>query len=100
MNTTNNTMKTNTEVSTSSETTTALAQPGRGGRRTAGGLKVLVTILSLTALALAYRAADEAVALYGVLDKIQASLAFEQSMKEQAAANRQISETNPAIAGL
>ena len=100
MDTNNNNMKTNTEVSTNSETTIAPAQPGRGERRAAGGLKVLVTILSLTALALSYRAANEAVALYGILDKIQAALANEQSMKGQAAANRQISETKPAIAGL
>jgi hypothetical protein len=91
-----NNMKTNTETSTNSDLNIPPAAP----RRAANSLKAVVVILSLTALCLSYRAANEAIDLYGVLDKVQTTLNNEQSVKAQATATVQISETKPSVAGL
>ncbi|HEX5220841.1 MAG TPA: hypothetical protein VFZ59_14830 [Verrucomicrobiae bacterium] len=63
-------------------------------------LKSLVVALSMLALGLSYRAAAEAVALYGVLEKVQAALAAEQGAWAQSAEPIQISETKPSVSGL
>ena len=90
-------MKTNTETNMTTESNSL---PAPGVDRRGKGLKVAVIILSLTALCLSYRAASEAVALYGVLEKVQASFAAEQSIKAQATMHVQISETKSPVAGL
>jgi hypothetical protein len=92
-----NNMKTNIETNITTATN-SMQTPGISRR--GAGLKAVVIILSVTALCLSYRAANEAVALYGVLDKVQATLANEQSMQAQAAAHVQISETKTSVAGL
>ena len=94
-----NTMKMNTEMNNNAEINQASTQMP-GVNRSVKALKATVIILSLTALCLSYRAASEAMALYGVLEKVQATLAQEQSIKAQVASSRQISETKPALAGL
>ena len=89
-------MKTNIETNTNSDLNAMPTAPGRA----AAALKAVVVILSLTALCLSYRAANEAVALYGVLDKVQATLANEQAVQAHVAAGTQISETKSSAAGL
>ena len=89
-------MKTNIETNPNSDVAPAAQKLSLRGR----GLKAVLVILSLTALCLSYRAAREAVALYGVLEKVQATLANEQTVKAQATSPVQISETKPAVAGL
>ena len=88
-------MKTNIETNTNSDLNATPTAPGRA----AASLKAVVVILSLTALCLSYRAANEAVALYGVLDKVQATLANEQTVQAHATGT-QISETKSSVAGL
>lgn len=92
-------MKSNTEMNVISHNDAASAVAA-GALRRAKTLKVTVVILSLTALGLSYRAASEAMALYGVLEKVQATLAQEQIIKAQVASSLQISETKHSIAGL
>ena len=87
-------MKTNTEMSINAESSTPKPNPRHGK-----GLKALVVALSLLALCLSYRAATEAVALYGVLEKVHAAFANEPSAQAQSA-ETQISETKPSVAGL
>ena len=94
-----NTMKMNTEMNNKAEINPAPVQTPDVNHR-ANVLKATVIILSLTALCLSYRAASEAVALYGVLEKVQATLAQEQSIKAQVASGLQISETKHSVAGL
>ena len=91
-----NNMKTNIETNMNTDINTAASKVSRP----AFALKIIVAVLSLTALCLSYRAANEAVALYGVLEQVQAALANEQNIKSQAAAREQISETKPSLAGL
>jgi hypothetical protein len=91
-------MKTDTEMNINAElnpVSTPMPITRRGK-----GLKALVVALSLLALGLSYRAATEAVALYGVLEKVQAALANEQRAQAQSTAGIQISETKPPVAGL
>ncbi len=95
-----NNLKANTEMNTNSDLNTAAAPVIRASRRPSTFLKVGTFILSLTALCLSYQAANEAVALYGVLDKVQDTLATEQFVKAQMTAGTRISETNPSVAGL
>jgi len=90
-------MKTNLETNMNSDIiTTAAPKASRRGQ----GLKAAVVILSLAALWLSYRAANEAAALHGILEKVQAALSHEQSVKAQAATAVQISETKSSVAGL
>ena len=91
-------MKINTEMNTNADNNSVLTQ-GPNLRR-AAGLKVVMVALSLLALGLSYRAATEAVALYGVLEKVQATLANEQIAEAQFTARAQLSETKHSIAGL
>jgi hypothetical protein len=93
-----NNMKTNIETNTNMNTD--ITTGTSNAARPAFALKVIVAILSLTALCLSYRAANEAVALYGVLEQVQAALANEQNIKSQASAGWQIYETKPSLAGL
>jgi hypothetical protein len=93
-----NNMKMTTEMNNNAEINSATQTPGPN--RSAKALKAMVIMLSLTALCLSYRAASEAMALYGVLENVQATLAQEQSIQAQAASGRQISETKHALAGL
>jgi len=92
-----NNMKTNTEMNINAEINPASTQTPNARR--GKGLKGVVVALSLVALCLSYRAATEAMALYGVLEKVQATLAQEQSVKAQVATGQQISETKHAVAG-
>lgn len=94
-----NNMKTNTEMNINTDMNAA-STPVPNISRRAKGFKAVVVMLSLTALCLSYRAANEAVALYGVLEKVQATLASEQSALAQATARMQISETKHSVAGL
>jgi len=94
-----NNMKTNTEMNINAEIN-PLSLPAQNVTRRAKALKAVVVILSLTALCLAYRAANEAVALYGVLEKVQATLANEQSVQAQITVGGHISETKSSLAGL
>ena len=89
-------MKTNIETSTHSDNNPAPSAP----RRPATGLKAVVVILSIAALCLSYRAASEAVALYGLLEKVHDTMAQEQLMKSHVTAYQPISETIPPLAGL
>jgi len=91
-----NNMNTNIETNTHSDNNPAPS----ARRRPTLGLKVTVVALSLIALALSYRAATEAVALYGVLDKVQDTLAHEQTVKAQVAGRLRNFETIPPVAGL
>jgi len=93
-----NNMKTNTEMNISTDINPAATQSPSA--RSAQGLKAVMVILSVVALCLSYRAANEAVALYGVLDNVQATLANEQSVQAQFAGGLQNSETKPSVAGL
>jgi len=87
-------MKTNIETNTNSNLNPTAP------RRAANSLKAVVVILSLTALCLSYQATNEAVALYGVLDNVQTTLANEQSVKAQTTAGVPISETKSSVAVL
>lgn len=91
-----NNMKTNTETNTPSDNHPAPSAP----RRPATGLKAAVVILSLAALCLSYRAASEAVALYGVLEKVHDTMDQEQLVRSHVTAGQRISETIPPVAGL
>lgn len=91
-----NNMKTNIETNTHSDNNPASPAP----RRPATGLKAVVVILSIAALCLSYRAANEAVALYGVLEKVHDAMAQEQQLKSHVTADQRISETIPPLAGL
>lgn len=90
-------MKTKTETNINAENNPASTQAPNARRK---GLKAVVVALSLVALCLSYRAATEAVALYGVLEKVQAALAQEQGIKAQIASDLQIVETKHSVAGL
>ncbi len=104
MNTTINNEKANTEMNTTAinnDSNPSASQPARPvSRRVVTGLKVGTVMLSLIALGLSYRAANQAVALYGVLNEVQTALANEHEMKFQYATSRQIAETKTATAGL
>lgn len=89
-------MKTNIETNLTTGSRSLQTPISAGGK----GLKVALIVLSVTALCLAYRAANEAAALYGVLEKVQAALATEQIIKTHATTHVQISETKPVVAGL
>ena len=95
-----NNKKTNTEMNTNTDTNTTMTPTANTTSARRMGLKVGAVTLSLVALCLSYQAANEAVALYGVLDKVQDTLAAEQMIKAQAASVARISETNPSVAGL
>jgi hypothetical protein len=88
-------MKTNIETTTTTDNN-PMHTSSNSRKRT--GLKAVLVILSLTALCLSYQAANEAVALYGLLEKVQTALADEQSLRTTA--QMQNSETKPLVAGL
>lgn len=90
-----NHMKTNIETTIHSDNAAPAAS-----RPASTGLKAAVVILSLAALCLTYRAATEAVALYGVLEKVHDTMAEEQLVKSHVTASHRISETIPPLAGL
>jgi hypothetical protein len=93
-----NNMKTNTEMNINAQPN-PISTPTPNTRR-GKGLKALVVALSMLALGLSYRAATEAVALYGVLEKVHATWATEQGAQAQPNERIQISETKPAVSGL
>jgi hypothetical protein len=95
-----NDLKTNTEMNTNSGTNPAPTPMASAARRSATSLKLGAAILSLTALYLSYRAANEAVALYGELEAVQDTLAAAQFGKVQIADGTGISETKKSVAGL
>lgn len=97
-----NNTKMNSDMTTT-EPTTAPAQTLPAPRRPRPVLKMATVMLSLVALCLSYRAAGEAIALYGVLEKVQDALAHEQMVKSQAAPvvpRAEIAETKSGTAGL
>jgi len=95
-----NPMKTSTEMQIDTESHESSTQSNPAARRPGAILKVSTVMLSLAALCLSYQAANEAVALYGMLAQAQDALAHEQLVRSQVADSAAIAETIPPVAGL
>ncbi|MFO1512184.1 MAG: hypothetical protein U1F83_04600 [Verrucomicrobiota bacterium] len=93
-------MKPNTERDLNSEANTTSTPTHVLPRRPATVLKIATVMLSLAALGLSYQAANQAIALYGVLDKLQDALAQEQLIKAHTTEAARNSETISPVAGL
>jgi len=95
-----NLMKTDTAMNTDTESHATSTHSNPAARHPRAVMKVATVVLALTALCLSYQAANEAVALYGMLAQAQDALAHEQVIRSQAADTALISETIAPVAGL